>query len=124
MPFLTWKYDENPDVNFQWLVVESDEKVLGYFVFTTVHGRVRTAVNVYDWSFDATHKMAFSMAVKCLSRLGSFVSFWGRYHGSDEDLLRYAGLKRRETETRLVLKRISEKGYPEELTLTRIDTDY
>lgn len=124
VPFLKWKYDKNPNIVFKWLLVTDSKEILGYFVFTLVRGRVRTAVNVYDWSFKKTHPKEFSESISCLKRLGNFVSVWGRYHECDESLLQYAGLKRKDSGTKLVLKKISEKGYPEELTLTRIDTDY
>lgn len=122
--FMHWKYDLNPDTKFQWLSVWEEENLLGYFVFTCTHGRLRTAVNVYDWDFDPVAQDAFRQSISLLSRLGNYVSIWGRYGAQERALLERAGMALSPGGTRLMLKALSKKGWPEPLTLTRLDTDY
>lgn len=122
--FLRWKYDENPDTDYKWLTIWKNEEVRGYFVFTQTHGRVRTAVNIYDWEYELTDAAAFQNAINMLRTFGNYVSFWGKYGEAAEKLLHHAGLVRRSAGNKLVLKAMSEKGYPEQLNLTRIDTDF
>lgn len=122
--FMHWKYDLNPETKFRWLTVWDGDNLAGYFVFTCTHGRLRTAVNVYDWEFDPAAQSAFNTAVSLLNRFGNYVSIWGRYGEQEQSLLRAGGLEPSQGGTRLMLKSLSEKGWPEPLTLTRIDTDY
>ena len=122
--YMRWKYDLNPDVHFCWLTVWEKKRPLGYFVFTCNRGRLRTAVNVYDWEFEPTAQEEFTQAIHLLEQLGSYVSIWGRYHEKERMLLTGAGMTPGDGQTRLMLKSISEKGYPDPLTLTRLDTDY
>lgn len=122
--FLRWKFDQNPDTDHQWVSFWLEGNCLGYIVYTLTKGRFRTAVNVYDWTYRSDHCRPFAEAIRQLSRLGSWVSVWGRYSQSDQVLLEQAGLRPVGGETRLLLKAISSKGWPDQLTLTRIDTDY
>ena len=64
------------------------------------------------------------MAIKMMNKFGNSVSIWGRYSTDRVALIESANMKYFSGGTRLVLKSISDKGYPDELTLTRIDTDY
>lgn len=122
--YMRWKYDSNPDVSFQWLVVWERTQPIGYFVYTCTQGRLRTAVNVYDWDFEPTAQEAFCKAIELLERLGNYVSIWGRYGERERKLLQGAGMTEGIGRTRWMLKALSEKGYPNPLTLTRLDTDY
>lgn len=122
--YMRWKYDANPDVSFQWLVVWERAQPIGYFVYTCTQGRLRTAVNVYDWEFEPTAQEAFRKAIGLLGRLGNYVSIWGRYGEKERKLLQGAGMTEGTGRTKYMLKTLSEKGYPDPLTLTRLDTDY
>lgn len=122
--FLHWKFDLNPSCRYKWLTIYNKGKACGYFVFTTQKGRFRTAVNVYDWDYDTTDSKPFEYAIKMLKRYGNYVSIWGQYGNEALNLFLVSGLKRTNHTTRQYLKSTSEKGYPEKLTLTRIDTDY
>lgn len=122
--FMHWKYDLNPDVSFQWLAVWKATQPIGYFVYTCTRGRLRTAVNVYDWEFDPTAQKAFCKAIELLGRHGNYISIWGRYEEKERKLLQDAGMTEGTSGARLMVKSLSEKGYPDPLTLTRLDTDY
>lgn len=122
--YMTWKYDQNPDVDFKWLTVRKHERLIGYFVFTVTHGRIRKVINVYDWEFDNEQSDEFVIAIKLLNKLGNSVSIWGRYQPDEIALMESASMTHSTGGTRLILKAISNKGYPDKLTLTRIDTDY
>ena len=121
---LRWKYDENPTEIFTWLTMQKNGQLIGYFVFATTKGRFRTAINLYDWAYLDDSDMIFRTAVRLLLKNGNFVSIWGRYSDRIKTRLKRAGMKEADGGTRLVLKAVSEKGWPEPLYLTRIDTDY
>lgn len=122
--FLRWKYDQNPDTNYRWVSLWNDGHCVGYFVYTLTKGRLRTAVNVYDWEYNGTDSGLLGEVIALLGKMGSYVSIWGRYDGQTQALMEQAGLQNVGGDTRLVLKALSDKGWPEKLTLTRIDTDY
>lgn len=121
---LRWKYDANPTEKFTWLTVKKNNALLGYFVFTETKGRLRTAVNVYDWAFWGEDDSIFRSAVRLLRENGNYVSFWGRYSAETEEMFKKTGMTKSEGGTRLIVKAVSEQGWPEPLYLTRIDTDY
>ena len=122
--YLRWKYDQNPDTDYKWVGFRQNGSFIGYIVYTLTRGRLRTAVNVYDWEYPLSDTAAFCKAIRAIGRLGSFVSIWGRYDARSLALLGQCGLKESAGGTRLMLKSLSAAGCPESLTLTRIDTDY
>ena len=121
--FLEWKYDLNPDEKYTWLSLWKDGSCIGYFVYLLTKGRLRTAVNVYDWEFFGDNVEYFNRAVKMLQKEGNFVSFWGRYPINTQKIMEEAGLKDRHADIVCIVKPIGNGSVPE-LTLTRIDTDY
>lgn len=121
---LRWKYDDNPTEKFTWLTVRKNNSFLGYFVFTQTKGRFRTAVNVYDWAYWSDSGTVFHTAVRLLLKNGNYVSFWGKYSAQTETMFEKIGMKKSDGGTRLVMKAVSDQGWPEPLYLTRIDTDY
>lgn len=122
--FMEWKYDLNPDTDFEWLTVKDSNELLGYFVFTITHGRIRRVVNIYDWDFKSDKVFEFSNSIKLLRKYGNSVCIWGRYPAESITLMEFASMKFSAGGTRLILKSISDRGYPDELTLSRADTDY
>lgn len=122
--FMSWKYDQNPTLRFRWLSVWEGMRLIGYFVYTCTKGRLRTAVNIYDWEFEGSATDEFRVAIGLLNRQGNYVSIWGRYGEVEQKLLHGGGLDPAPAGTRLMLKALSNKGWPEPLTLTRLDTDY
>lgn len=122
--FLRWKYDLNPDTEYRYVSLWKNESCIGYFVYTLTRGRLRTAVNVYDWDYYGSDPDILRKVISLLRKMGNYVSIWGRYDGETVALMNKAGLKDVGGTTRLMLKSLSDKPLPEKLTLTRIDTDY
>jgi len=122
--YLVWKYDENPDVAYTWLTVWKDQKCLGYLVYTLTKGRVRTVANIYDWEFDDRYAEAFTAAIKLIRRRANSVCIWGKYGEREEALLQAAGMKKKEIGSPLSVKAYPDKSIPEDLVLTRVDTDF
>lgn len=122
--FMQWKYDRNPDTAFRWLTVRRNHEICAYFVFTQTHGRINTAVNVYDFDIYSHGEKWIKKALRVLNQYGNYVDFWGCLNEEDEALLLSSGLQKKPSSTRFMVKAISDKNYPENLTITRIDTDY
>lgn len=122
--YMCWKYDKNPTNSFQWLTVWDGAELIGYFVYAVTQGRLRRVMTVYDWEFAPEAQDAFCQATGLLKKQGNGVSIWGRYGQKERLLLKCAGFQEKTCSTHLMLKTISEKGYPDLLTLTRVDTDY
>ncbi|WP_158094714.1 GNAT family N-acetyltransferase [Flavonifractor sp. An52] len=122
--YMRWKYDKNPANSFQWLTVWNGTELIGYFVYAVTQGRLRRVITVYDWEFAFEAQDAFCQAVKLLEKQGNGVNIWGQYGQKESLLLKAAGFQEKACGTHLMLKAISEKGYPDLLTLTRVDTDY
>ena len=123
LEYLRWRFDENPTETFTWLTIRKNGQLIGYFVYATMKGRFRKAINVYDWAYWDNSDRAFRKALRLLQKNGNFVTLWGKYSEEIENRLKRAGMKE-DGGTRLVLKAVSEKGWPDPLYLTRIDTDY
>lgn len=122
--FLRWKYDQAPNTEHKWIGFKSDGRYIGYVVYTLTHGRFRTAVNVYDWEYPLNNSDALNTALGAIGKKGHFTSIWGRYDVGDRRLLEQCGFKRKSSGTRFMLKAMSVRGMMENITLTRIDTDY
>lgn len=122
--FLKWKYDLNPDFEFQWLSIWQGSVLCGYMVFSQTHGRIRTAVNVYDFDYWLSDSKPFCIALKLLKSYGNYVSIWGKISTEEKRLCVDANMYETNAENKLVLKAISKKGYPAQLRITRIDTDF
>ena len=121
--FLKWKYDWNPNGKYTWLTLWQEGRCIGYFVYLMTRGRLRTAVNVYDWAYVGAESKYFKYAVDLLRAKGNFVSFWGRYPSEENRLLGNANLHNRSKSTVCIVKAIGGSKVPD-LRLTRIDTDY
>jgi len=121
--FLQWKYDLNPDEKYTWLSLWQDEKCIGYFVYLLNQGRLRTAVNIYDWEYAGADSKYFRYALRLLRKEGNFVSFWGRYPSETKQMMQDAGLYDKRKNIVCIVKPVGDGKIPE-LTLTRIDTDY
>ena len=122
--YLRWKYDLNPATVYHWVTIWEREKCRGYIVYTITKGRLRTAVNVYDWEYPSADSTLLNEIFHRIGKQGNYISVWGRYSQEQRKLLENCGLRKKEGGTRLMMKAISEKGVPFPLTLTRIDTDY
>ena len=122
--FLRWKYDLNPDTEYRFISLWREECCIGYFVYTLTRGRLRTAVNIYDWEYFENDVDLLKKVFSLLKKTGNYISIWGCYNDKVIELMQNAGLKYAGGTTRLMLKAISDKSLPEKLTLTRIDTDY
>lgn len=122
--YLKWKYDLNPNYQFKWLTIRKNGEFFGYIVFNIMKGRLNSAVNIYDFDLKLFESDIFSIAVKMLTKLGNFVTLWGSFDNETKALFKKSGLTETESETRIALKALSNKGYPENLVLTRADTDY
>ena len=122
--FLIWKFDKNPVTKYHWLSLWQNDTCIGYFVFALHTGRIQTAVNVYDWEFFSTDTNLLKFALKQLKSFGNYVSIWGKYPENVVKLLLKSGLKQKNEGTKFVHLSLSEKPFPKDLILTRIDTDY
>lgn len=98
--------------------------LIGYFVYSLAKGRLRTAVNIYDWDYSFSQEASFIHAVSLLKSQGSYVSFWGIYSGDMLELLRKAGLKSQKSEARCIVRPLRPDGVPDQMIITRADTDY
>ncbi len=122
--FMHWKFDLNPDTEYRWLTLQKDGKYIGYFVYTFNKGRFNTALNVYDWEYTYSSHAPFCHAIKALRKSANYVEIWGKYSKETEDLLKTAGAVNIGDAAKLMLKSLSDIGWDEDITLTRIDTDY
>lgn len=122
--YMKWKFDGNPETEYRWATIWQEEKCTGYVVYTLTKGRLRTAVNVYDWEYPYVESYILYEILRIIKKQGNYVSIWGRYGKTEENLLEQCGLRRTMVGTRLMLKALSSSGWPVPLTLTRIDTDY
>ena len=93
-------------------------------MFSIKKGRLQTAINVYDWEFSHSDYQIFKFALKQLNKLGNYVSIWGKYPNNVIDMFSKVGLKQVDGKTKFVHLSTSQKHFPENLMLTRIDTDY
>lgn len=122
--FLVWKFDKNPETKYHWLSLWQDDKCIGYFVFAIHKGRLQTAINIYDWEFFSTDKKLLKFALKKIKSFGNYVSIWGRYPKNLIELLLELGFKQKVDGAKFIHLSLSEKPFPQEIILTRIDTDY
>lgn len=122
--FLSWKYDQNPETEYTWLSVWKNSLCVGYLVFTLTKGRIRTVVNVYDWDFDERFEAEFAKAITLLCKRGNSVCIWGKYSVKEEQMMSAAGMKKTEIGNPLSVKAFPDKRIPDELILTRVDTDF
>lgn len=122
--YLRWKYDQNPDTDYTWLSLWENSDLIGYFVYSLAKGRLRTAVNIYDWDYSFSQEASFIHAVSLLRSQGSYVSFWGIYSGDMLELLRKAGLKSQKSEARCIVRPLRPDSVPDQMIITRADTDY
>lgn len=84
LEFFKWKYDLNPETDYQWLSAWRDGQLLAYFVFTITKGRIHMAVNVYDWEVWYDDMDLLREASKVLKSYGDYVSIWGLYNDKKE----------------------------------------
>ncbi len=122
--FMHWKFDLNPDTNYKWLSLKQNGEYIGYFVYTLVKGRLNTALNIYDFEYSYPSPEPFKKAIKQLHKISSYVAIWGKYDEQTTKLFEASGIVNKRPAARLMLKAISEKGFDDNITLTRIDTDY
>lgn len=122
--FLIWKFDKNPETKYHWLSLWQNDQCIGYFVFALHKGRLQTAVNVYDWEFFSTDANLLKFALNKIKSFGNYVSIWGKYPKNLIELLLKLGFKQKQDGTKFIHLSLSEKPFPKELILTRIDTDY
>ncbi len=122
--FMHWKYDLNPDTDYNWLVLKEKGEFVGYFVYTLNKGRLNTALNIYDWEFTGKDLSLFRHTIKILSRYANYVEIWGKYHLETVDMFKASCLTTTVGAARLMLKSISDLGWDNDIILSRIDTDY
>jgi len=124
LAFLRWKFDQNPDASYRWLSLWQQERCIGYFVYHRNKGRIRTAVNIHDWELEPGSEPLFSEAIRLLAKRGSFVSIWGKYPEQTLSMFHAAGMHHSGRSTPTITKPFYPGGVPDDLTLTRADTDY
>lgn len=124
--FMKWKFADNPDGPFFWLTLRKDGQLKGYIVVHITQGRLRRAVNIYDWALDSSvDDYALSRAVALLRTHGNWVSLWGLY--SEDVLARWARAgvdKKSENGTHFLLHAFNGQELPTKWHLTRADLDY
>ena len=123
---MKWKFVDNPDGPFRWLTIRKNGRLMGYMVTKTICGRIRRAVNIYDWALrDEVHDEILKSAVKLLHTHGNWVSLWGRYSDAVLDRWARAGLSRKsEQGTHFVLHTFGDRTMPDTWHVTRADLDY
>jgi len=124
--FMKWKFVDNPDGPFLWLTIRRSGQLLGYLVVHITQGKLRRAVNIYDWALDDTvSDDVLKRAVKLLRTHGNWVSLWGLYGEKVLNRWTAAGLtEKNEKGTHFVLHHFGDKTMPENWHLTRADLDY
>lgn len=124
--FLKWKFADNPEDTYRWLTIRRDGKLMGYLVVCITQGRLRRAVNIYDWDLkEEVDEHVLRQAVKLLLTHGNWVSLWGLY--SEAVLARWAkaGVTiESDNGAHFQLYAFTEDGLPEKWQLTRADLDY
>lgn len=124
--FMRWKFVDNPDGPFRWLAIRKDGQLLGWMVVQVTQGRLRRAVNIYDWALrDEVPDETLRRAVQLLKTHGNWVSLWGRYSGVVWQRWSRAGLtQQNEKGTHFLLQAFAGQTLPENWHLTRADLDY
>lgn len=124
--FMKWKFADNPEGPFRWLTIRKDGVLHGYAVVHITQGRLRRAVNIYDWALDEkVTPDVLKYGVNLLRTHGNWVSLWGKYGENDLNLWIQAGLtERNEDGTHFVLHQLGDTPLPERWHLTRADLDY
>ena len=124
--FMKWKFVDNPDGPFRWLTIRKNGRLMGYMITKTICGRIRRAVNIYDWALrDEVPDEILKSAVKLLHTHGNWVSLWGRYSDAVLDRWARAGLSRKsEQGTHFVLHTFGDRTMPDMWHVTRADLDY
>lgn len=124
--FMEWKFAANPEERFQWLTIRRNGTLEGYLVVHITRGRLRRAVNVYDWGLKNTvGATVLKQAVNLLLTHGNWVELWGRYSEEDQRLWREAGLNRKSDQrTHFLLMPFGANPIPDRWHLTRADLDY
>lgn len=124
--FMKWKFADNPEDTFRWLTIRRDGQLRGYLVIHIAQGRLRRAVNIYDWDLDDTVPgKILKQAVDLLRTHGNFVSLWGRY--SDVILTRWAEagvVDKDRNSSHFLLYAFGKEALPGNWQLTRADLDY
>ena len=90
---LTWKFTENPEQSYQWLIIRRDGVLMGWLVYYVNKGRLRSAVNICDWELrPEVTAIILKSAVDRLRTLGNWVTLWGRQNQADQEIWSRAGL--------------------------------
>lgn len=124
--FMKWRFVDNPEGAFRWLTIRKNGVLMGYVVYAITQGRLRRAVNIYDWALnDQVDAAVLKKAVDLLRTHGNWVNLWGRY--TDTVLARWAaaGIKYKDEQgTHYLLHTFTDEPLPENWHLTRADLDY
>ena len=94
--------------------------------FSIAKGRLRRAVNIYDWALrPAVDECVLRRAVALLLTHGNWVNLWGKYSDADLKLWEKAGVARKSTQTtHFLLMPFENRDTPGLWHLTRADLDY
>lgn len=124
--FMKWKFADNPEDTFRWLTIRKDGQLRGYLVVHITQGRLRRAVNIYDWELDAAVSgTVLRQAVKLLLTHGNWVSLWGLYSDAALGLWAEAGITDRDEKgSHFLLYDFGRETLPDNWQLTRADLDY
>lgn len=124
--FMRWKFSDNPDGPFRWLTIRREGRLEGYLVVQVTQGRLRRAVNIYDWALtDGVPEKVLKAVIDLLKTHGNWVSLWGRY--SEAELERWAkgGIAEKSVNgSHFLLYPFEGAELPENWRLTRADLDY
>lgn len=124
--FMRWRFDKNPEDDFRWLTIRKDGVLRGYMVFQAFHGRLRTAINIYDFEIGKDVPAdILKQSIRMLSSHGSWVSLWGRLSKKEYSMWAEAGLNvREEGRAHFTLHPFGDQIIPENWHLTRADLDF
>lgn len=124
--FMRWRFENIPEEHFQWMTIRKDGTLNGYVVFQTLHGRFRTAVNIYDYELKKDIPQdVLVQAVRLLKSHGSWVSLWGRCSPKEQAMWTKAGLHVTEQGgSHFTLHPFDGQKMPADWHLTRADLDF
>lgn len=123
--FMQWKFTEDPNQRYQWLIIRRDGKLEGYFAFYVNHGRLRSAVNICDWELlPSLPDIILKKAVDLLHSLGNWVHLWGMLTPADLTRWQKAGLTHPSTSAeRFVYFPLTDREIPTDWSITKADSD-
>lgn len=124
--YMKWRFDHNPDGHFRWLSVREAGRLIAWFVFQENHGRIHTAINIYDYDFHRDFSEdCLRNVVKVLSKRGNWVSLWGRMSKNEKERWKTAGLTNESSaDSHFLLHYFDGSTPPQGWRILRCDRDF